>query len=86
MYRKVLHVHVLDVCSGKCKFPLHVIHSKQCCRKCISWDSGAADVQGPWKANFVNNLKTFDNCDFFNTSVWHAYITILDCISLTAEV
>ena len=75
MYRKV--VHVLDVHNGKCKSPLHAIHSKQCCRKCISWDCGAADVQGLWKTNCVNNLLRYHNFDFLNASVWHAYITIL---------
>jgi len=56
MYRNVLHVHVSDVHSWKLKTRLHGIHRKQCCRKCISWDGGAADVQGLWKENCVNNL------------------------------
>ena len=77
MYRNVLHVHVSDVRHGKCISHLHGIHSKQYCRKCICWVGGTADLQGLWKTNCVDNLIRYHNFDFFNTSVWHAYITIL---------
>lgn len=73
MYRNVLHVHVSGVHNGKCISHLHGIHSKLCCRKCISWAGGTADLQGLWDTNCVNDLITYHNLNFCMACVHHNF-------------